>query len=170
MATTRRHGAFGQFIKDRTLNGFVANLKTFKDQILPETFVAFQKWIALKLYGMIMQKTPVDKGTLRGSWTISIGSQDTTPANNTTTANQGQGLTASEKSTLDAALTQMADAKLGQIIWINNAMPYVLVIEFDKHSQVKAPAGMVQISINEMRSFLATSKSEFVALRRQGAI
>jgi len=170
MATTRRHGAFGQFIKDRTLNGFVANLKTFKDQILPETFVAFQKWIALKLYGMIMQKTPVDKGTLRGSWTISIGSQDTAPANKTTSAKQGQGLTASEKGVLDAALTQMANAKLGQIIWINNAMPYVLRIEFGGHSSVKAPAGMLQISINEMRSFLATSKSEFVTLHRQGAI
>ncbi len=154
----------------RELNGFVADLKQFKDKILPETFVAFQKWIALKLYGMIMQKTPVDKGTLRGSWTISIGSQDTTPANKTTSAKQGQGLTASEKGVLDAALAQMAEAKLGQIIWINNAMPYVLRIEFDGHSSVKAPAGMVQISINEMRSFLATKKSEFVALRRQGAI
>ena len=170
MATTRRHGAFGQFIKDRTLEGFVANLKTFQREILPAEFVAFQKWIALKLYGMIMQKTPVDKGTLRGSWTVSIGSQDTVPANKTTSANQGQPLTASEKSTLDAALAQMSDMKLGQIIWINNAMPYVLVIEFDEHSRVKAPAGMVQISINEMRSFLATSKKEFVALRRQGAI
>lgn len=170
MATTRRHGAFGRLIKDRTLDGFVANLKQFQREILPAEFVAFQKWIALKLYGMIMQKTPVDKGTLRGSWTISIGSQDTTPANKTTSANQGQGLTASEKSTLDAALAQMADAKLGQIIWINNAMPYVLRIEFDGHSRVKAPAGMVQISINEMRSFLATSKKEFVTLHMQGAI
>lgn len=170
MATTRRHGAFGQFIKDRTLEGFVANLKTFQREILPAEFVAFQKWIALKLYGMIMQKTPVDKGTLRGSWTVSIGSQDTVPANKTTSANQGQALTASEKSTLDAALAQMPDLKIGQIVWINNAMPYVLRIEFDGHSSVKAPAGMVQISINEMRSFLATSKKEFVTLRRQGAI
>lgn len=170
MATTRRHGAFGQFIKDRSLEGFVANLKTFKDQVLPETFVAFQKWIALKLYGLILQKTPVDMGTLRGSWTISVGSQDTTPANRDSSAKQGEGLTSAEKGLFDAALTTMANTKLGQIIWINNAMPYVLRIEFDGHSSVKAPAGMVQISINELRSFLATSKKEFVALHRQGAI
>ena len=156
--------------KGKRLNGFIADMKVFKDRILPKAFVSFQKYIALELYKRIMQKTPVDKGTLRGSWTISIGSQDTTPANKTTTAKQGQGLTASEKGVLDAALAQMAEAKLGQIIWINNAMPYVLRIEFDGHSSVKAPAGMVQISINEMRSFLATKKSEFVALRRQGAI
>lgn len=156
--------------KGKQLNGFIADLKQLKDKILPAEFVAFQKWIALKLYGMILEKTPVDKSFLRGSWTVSIGSQDTVPANKTTSAKQGQPLTASEKSTLDAALAQMAEAKLGQIIWINNAMPYVLRIEFDGHSSVKAPAGMVQISINEMRSFLATSKKEFVALRRQGAI
>ena len=157
-------------IKGKKIDGFIADMKVFKDRILPKAFVSFQKYIALELYKRIMQKTPVDKGTLRGSWTISIGSQDTTPANKTTTAKQGQGLTASEKGVLDAALAQMAEAKLGQIIWINNAMPYVLRIEFDGHSSVKAPAGMVQISINEMRSFLATKKSEFVALRRQGAI
>ena len=157
-------------IKGKKIDGFIADMKVFKDRILPKAFVSFQKYIALELYKRIMQKTPVDKGTLRGSWTISIGSQDTTPANKTTTAKQGQGLTASEKGVLDAALAQMAEAKLGQIIWINNAMPYVLRIEFDGHSSVKAPAGMVQISINEMRSFLATKKSEFVALRQQGAI
>jgi hypothetical protein len=156
-------------IKGKKIDGFIADMKVFKDRILPKAFVSFQKYIALELYKRIMQKTPVDKGTLRGSWTISIGSQDTTPANKTTTAKQGQGLTASEKGVLDAALAQMAEAKLGQIIWINNAMPYVLRIEFDGHSSVKAPAGMVQISINEMRSFLATKKSEFVALRQQGA-
>ena len=156
--------------KVRELKGFIADLKQFQDKILPETFVAFQKWIALKLYGLIMQKTPVDKGTLRGSWTISIGSQDTTPANKTTSAKQGQGLTASEKSVLDAALAQMAEAKLGQIIWINNAMPYVLRIEFDGHSHTKAPAGMVNISIQELRSYLQTIKKEFVKVYDRGEI
>jgi hypothetical protein len=55
-------------------------------------------------------------------------------------------------------------------VWINNAMPYVLRIEFDGHSSVKAPAGMVQISINELKSYLQTIKKDFVKVYERGEI
>ena len=156
--------------KARELNGFVADLKVFKDKILPETFVAFQKWLSLELYRRIMQKTPVDKGMLRGSWTISIGGQDTAPANRQTSASDGSDLSASERGLFQAAVAQMSDLQIGQIIWINNAMPYVLRIEFDGHSKVKAPKGMVQISINELKTWLKTAKKDFVRIHGQGKI
>jgi len=151
----------------RKLNGFIADLKTFKDKILPKTFVAFHKWLSLELYKRILQKTPVDKGTLRGSWTISVGSQDTDPANRTTSASDGAALTSEERSLFESAISQMSDLKIGQIVWINNAMPYVLRIEFDGHSSVKAPAGMVQISINEVKTWLKSAKREFVRIHGQ---
>lgn len=156
--------------KGKEIDGFIADLKVFKDRILPKTFVAFQKYIALELYKRIMQKTPVDKGTLRGSWTISIGSQDTNPANKNTTAKQGAALSSAERADFQTAIAGMQELQLGQIVWINNAMPYVLRIEFDGHSSVKAPQGMVQISINELKTWLKTAKKDFVRINGQGAI
>ena len=162
--------------KGKKIDGFIADMKVFKDRVLPKTFVAFQKYIALELYKRIMQKTPVDKGTLRGSWTISIGSQDTTPADKKTNAKSfdgtyaGQALTSAERADFNTAIAGMQELKLGQIVWINNAMPYVLRIEFDGHSHTKAPAGMVNISIQELRSYLQTIKKEFVKVYDRGEI
>lgn len=162
MAQQRRHGAFGQFIKARTLEGFVADIKDFEKKLLPENFVAFQKWVALEVYKRIMQKTPVDEGILRGSWTVSVGAQDKTPADRKTDAAQGAPATANEIGWFDSALAQMNNLTIGQIIWINNAMPYVLVIEFDGHSTEKAPNGMVQLSINEAAAYFKTVKQAVV--------
>lgn len=162
--------------KGKTIDGFIADMKVFQNKVLPNTFVAFQKYIALELYKRIMQKTPVDMGTLRGSWTISIGSQNKTPANKDSDAKDfeneygGQALTKAERADFKTAVMGMQELKLGQIIWINNAMPYVLVIEFDGHSHTKAPSGMVNISIQELRSYLQTIKKEFVKVYDRGEI
>ncbi len=157
-------------VKNKKIDGFIADMKVFQERVLPKTFVAFQKWIALKLYGLILQKTPVGIGTLRGSWTISIGSQDRAPANKETNAKQGSPLSSEELASFKSAIASMSELGLGQIVWINNAMPYVLRIEFDGHSSVKAPAGMVQISINELKSYLQTIKKDFVKVYERGEI
>jgi hypothetical protein len=163
-------------VKGKKIDGFIADMKVFQQRVLPKTFVAFQKYIALELYKRIMQKTPVDMGTLRGSWTISVGSQDRMPANKESDAKSfegeyaGQKLTASERADFKTAVAGMQELKIGQIVWINNAMPYVLRIEFDGHSSVKAPAGMVQISINELKSYLQTIKKDFVKVYERGEI
>ena len=162
----QRKGAFGKFIGTYDLQGFVANTKDFQQRLLPKQFTAFQKWIALELYRRIMQKTPVDKGFLRGSWTISIGAQDKTAANKQTSAGMGESLSPSERAEFMQAVAAMNELQIGQIIWLNNAMPYVLRIEFEGHSSVKAPGGMVQISINEMKTWLQTAKRDFIKISR----
>lgn len=150
--------------KTYELQGFLAETKRFKDVLLPKKFTAFQKWIALNLYRRIMQKTPVDKGFLRGSWTISVGAQDKAAANTKTDAGMGASLSPSEQAEFTRAVAAMNDLNIGQIIWLNNAMPYVLVIEFEQHSELKAPGGMVQISINELKTWLQTAKREFITI------
>ena len=163
-------------VKSKKIDGFIADMKVFQKRVLPKAFVAFQKYIALELYKRIMQKTPVDMGTLRGSWTISIGSQDRAPANKDSDARAfkseygGQQLTRTERAEFKSAVAGMSELGLGQIVWINNAMPYVLRIEFDGHSHTKAPAGMVNISIQELKSFLQTVKKEFVKVYDKGEI
>ncbi len=154
--------------KSYKIDGFIAEMKSFQEKILPETFVAFQKWVALEVYKRIMQKTPVDEGILRGSWTISVGQQDRTEANNKTNAKEFEERYAGEKMTdleygwFTTGLQQMNDLEIGQIVWINNAMPYVLVIEFDNHSRVKAPEGMVRLSIQEAKVYFQSVKSAVV--------
>jgi hypothetical protein len=163
-------------VKGKKIDGFIADMKVFQQRVLPKTFVAFQKYIALELYKRIMQKTPVDMGTLRGSWTISVGSQDRMPANKDSDAKDfegeyaGQRLTRAERASFKSAVAGMQELQIGQIVWINNAMPYVLRIEFDGHSHTKAPAGMVNISIQELRSYLQTIKKDFVKVYDKGEI
>lgn len=154
-------------IKVRKLKGFTAELKHFGKVLLPETFVDFQKWVALELFKRILKKTPVDKNFLRGSWTITVNSQDRIPANKSSGASNGAAMTPAEQATFINGVNAMSDLKIGQVIWINNAMPYVLRIEFDGHSKEKAPRGMVQISINELKNWLKTSKSEFVKITKR---
>lgn len=145
--------------KSYKINGFIAEMKSFQDKILPETFVAFQKWVALEVYKRIMQKTPVDEGILRGSWTISVGQQDKTEANRKTSANQGDSMAPDELAFFTSGVAQMNNLEIGQIVWINNAMPYVLRIEFDGHSSVKAPNGMVRLSIQEVKTYFKSIKN-----------
>jgi len=172
MANATKQGAAGAFRKPKKLEGFIADIKQFQRIVLPTELVNFQKWIALQLYSLILQKTPVDKGMLRGSWTISIGGQDKTPANTKsgaeafTTEYGGPELLPSEQATFDSALAGMSDLKIGQVIWLNNSMPYVFRIEFDGHSSVKAPEGMVQISIFELKAFIKTAYKGYVALKK----
>ena len=154
----------------RTIQGFRADLLEHKKKFMPQTFVTFQKWIAIELYKRIMQKTPVDEGILRGSWTISVGAQDRTPANAKTDGSQGAALTSAERANFKAAIAGMNQLGIGQVVWTNNAMPYVEVIEFDGHSSVKAPAGMVQISIAELKVWLSTKYSEYIKLSEAEAL
>ena len=160
----------------RTIQGFRADLLEHKKKFMPQTFVTFQKWIAIELYKRIMQKTPVDEGILRGSWTISVGAQDRTPANAKSDAKEfdsaygGAALTSAERANFKAAIAGMNQLGIGQVVWINNAMPYVEVIEFDGHSSVKAPAGMVQISIAELKVWLSTKYSEYIKLSEAEAL
>jgi hypothetical protein len=148
--------------RTRDLQGFTADLRKFQTVIVPSTLVAFQKLLAFELYKRIMQKTPVDKGTLRGSWTVSIGTPSDENTGKQTSAADGQAMTASEQGHIDGALAQMAEMKLGNIVWINNSMPYVGVIEFDGHSSEKAPRGMVNISIGELKAWLRTQYGKFM--------
>lgn len=148
----------------RELEGFTADLRRFQTVIVPSTLIAFQKLLALELYKRIMQKTPVDKGTLRGSWTVSIGTPSDNNKGKQTSAANSQEMTAAEAGHLEGALSQMAEMKLGNVVWINNSMPYVGVIEFDGHSQEKAPRGMVNISIQELKTWLRAQYGKYMEI------
>lgn len=100
----------------------------------------------LELVRRIVLKTPVDQGRLRANWQVTIGS----PASGTIDATDKHG-----QATIQAAMGAIQQAT-GNVMWITNNLPYARRIEFEGHSSVKAPAGMVRVSIAEVETKLAT--------------
>ena len=100
--------------------------------------------IVYDLFRRVVEKTPVDEGTLRRSWVPSIGA----PAIGT-----------SGEKPLQFALT----VKAGEVIYLTNNQPYAGVVEYGGYPNppkggagktingysTQAPAGMVRTSIPE---------------------
>ena len=117
---------------------FQASINRFIKSTVPLDLAKTRKAVSLSLLGKIISKTPVDTGRLRNSWFLSdgvphqgIGSAGTTPNVN---------ITATFSNPFEAS-------------WIVNNLPYATRIEFG-HSTVKAPAGMVRVSIAELQAEL----------------
>ena len=146
-----------------SLKSFTIQLQEIADKIVPEKVVALQKWVALNFFRRVLQKTPVDKGILRGSWAVSIGAPDYSVRKDPTSAANGQDALPDEIQKMQAMFTNLASAQIGAVIWISNAQPYVARIEFGGHSKEKAPQGMVRISIEELRNEIAARKDMIVA-------
>lgn len=94
--------------------------------------------------GVIMA-TPVDEGTLRANWRASIGSpqlgeideQDTNGA-----------------PTVSKAEAQIQNMMMGEDYFLSNSMPYAYDIEFGNVSKIKAPQGMLRITLARLPSIM----------------
>jgi hypothetical protein len=95
----------------------------------------------------LIQMSPVDTGRFRNNWYLSIGYSPNVATN-----------TGADKSG-SAALTRIANglgsAKLGDLIWITNNLPYATRLEYGYSKQ--APAGMVRISAARFQQYLSAA-------------
>lgn len=82
-----------------------------------------------------INRTPVDEGTLRRSWTPAIGRIDF--------SNHGGDLT--------PVINRL---QIGDRFTLGNGQPYVRVIEYEAHSS-QAPQGMMRISVAEWDQIVA---------------
>lgn len=102
--------------------------------------------IVLKLLAEVLERTPVDQGTLRANWNCSEGSPDRSfdP----------------KKRDYDASLTAAAGAighrLIGKRLFITNSTPYALRIEFGYSRQ--APNGMMWISVERIKRLIRARK------------
>jgi hypothetical protein len=89
----------------------------------------------------IIDRTPVLSGHLKGNWQPSIGA-----------AEQDEVPRASKDGAFVKQLVLDTLAKLtgDETFYLSNNAPYVIVIEYEGHSSVKAPEGMVRISLAEV--------------------
>jgi hypothetical protein len=89
----------------------------------------------------IIGRTPVDTGRLQGEWQTTVQSPPATQAGKR-----------SKGSAILELVTTIDDPDL---YFFSNNMPYAARIEFDGHSSIKAPAGMVRVSLARTQAILA---------------
>lgn len=89
----------------------------------------------------IIDRTPVLSGHLKGNWQPSIGASET---DEVPRSSKDGGYV--KQLVLDV----LAKLKGDETFYFSNNAPYVLVIEYEGHSSVKAPEGMVRVSLTEV--------------------
>lgn len=93
----------------------------------------------IELFRAVIQDTPVDTGRLAGNWQTTVS----TPAAGEVNRDKGA-------AEAEATLT----VKKPGVYWLTNNLPYAQRIEFDGHSSVKAPQGMVRINLRRITAIL----------------
>lgn len=117
---------------------FGASISQFSDEAKKNMRLAVGE-AAMELTKRVIEKTPVDTGRLRSNWQASVDN----PA-----AGEYQGM--------DEPLTRAMGAihgSFGRVFWLSNNLPYAAPIEYG-HSKIKAPLGMVRVSVAEVTQII----------------
>jgi hypothetical protein len=101
-----------------------------------------------ELVRRVVNNTPVDSGLLRGNWQATVDA----PATGTIEREDKAG-----QATIQAAMPAIKQMT-GRVFWLSNNLPYARRIEYEGHSSIKAPAGMVRVSIAELQDSLTLSQ------------
>lgn len=126
-----------------SFSGDVAKFTTKAKNINDKVF----RSSAIQLFTDIVKMTPVDTGRLRANWQPSFGSPSTTET-------QADGdPTAQIKAYFSAA-------KLNQVLYLANNLPYATAIEYDGHS-AQAPAGMVRVNAARWSRIVEENRRRF---------
>lgn len=140
------------------------NLQNWSKKVIPAAVVSLQKMIAFELFKKIIMRTPVDKGFLRGAWTISLQKPDYSKNKKELVASSAVSdqapISAEEQGKLDSILSALQELEVGQIVWLANAMPYVERIEYEGWSK-RHPSGMVMVSLAEIEIFIKQLEAKF---------
>ena len=121
---------------------FAAEIRRFTDKAEKDTDKVVRA-ITFGLFREVIQRTPVDTGRLKGNWQATQGA----PAYGTATATDKDGNT---------TITRMAAGigGWGSVTYLANNVVYGPRIEWDGHSSVKAPQGMVRVSLRRIQSIV----------------
>lgn len=120
-------------------NEFKLSLEKFSKYAEEQFEIIFRK-ITIDLDSAIVMATPVDTGRARGNWYTSLNSPSATA-----TERKGAGPAINE-------ITSVAQkAKIGDTIWMANALPYINRLEYGSHSK-QAPNGMVAVNVARFKS------------------
>jgi hypothetical protein len=127
-----------------TFAGGIANYAKKTKLSIDDSVVAINS----ELFRLVAEKTPVLEGRLISNWQITFDN----PSNEITNAIQ------SKQSKIQEAQL-FAKNSAGKIMIMTNNLPYAYPIEYFKWSSVKAPNGMVRVSLLEIQSALRKFKT-----------
>jgi len=136
---------------------FTASLAAFAKKAPEQVRVVVRK-VSIDLLTATVMRTPVGNpdlwkskppkgyvgGRLRANWNVSLVAPDTS----TTDAIDKDG-----SATVNRGSAEIGQADGVKDIFIMNSQPYALPIEYG-HSGVRAPAGMVRVSVAEFQTFV----------------
>lgn len=114
---------------------FSADLTRFLDHFGGNMDKTLRYTVVLASQGVIMN-TPVDTGRLRGNWQFGKAFP----------SGEVSGVDTSGAAAIARIAGQVTELKAGGECWIVNNLPYAGKIEYG-HSRVKAPQGMVRITL-----------------------
>ena len=108
--------------------------------------------VATEIFTATIVKTPVDSGRLVNNWQVTYE----VPA-----FGQLDGVDPDRQETINRAKSAVLNAPQGvQTLWLTNNLPYAYRVEYLGWSSVKAPAGMLRVSIAEYQTALRQKVAE----------
>jgi hypothetical protein len=110
----------------------------------------FYKKVAFDVFTEIVLRTPVDTGRARANWVVTIDQPNETEV---------EGVDKSGTQAMGNGLKTINRANEMPDFWITNNLPYIEKLEFGG-SRIKAPAGMVRVTVARWREFLEDNKDE----------
>lgn len=119
---------------------FTADISRFVERAGGNMDKAVRQAVVLVSQGVVMN-TPVDTGHLRANWQFG----------QFVPAGEVAGMDTSGAATIAKIAGQVTSLKAGGECWIVNNLPYAGEIEYG-HSSVKAPQGMVRITLLNLPS------------------
>lgn len=133
---------------EQSLADFQRDIDKSKKVFTHDQVLQVLKKIAFEGLRRITLKTAVDTGRARGNWQVTIGSPPefslrVTDKNGQKTISKGKGVIQSLSNPFGS-------------IWITNNVVYILPLESGTSQQ--APAGMVAVTLQELRTIFARPK------------
>lgn len=119
---------------------FASDFKRAKENIRTESEKRVVALAANILSGTV-EMTPVAKGRLRGNWQVDIN------------AKPNEVLEVTDKtgsSTIAKGTSNANKYDLGDTVYLTNNLPYAYRIEYLGYSSVKAPGGMLRITVDNV--------------------
>jgi hypothetical protein len=101
--------------------------------------------LCLSIQSRTIEETPVDTGRLRNNWFLGVNQPN---LDSTDTSNKSGG------DAINQGLSVRYSIKLGDRVYLTNNMPYARRIEYDGWSKVKAPQGMLRVTVKEHKAKL----------------
>ncbi|MBA9063895.1 hypothetical protein GGQ91_003296 [Methylobacterium fujisawaense] len=133
---------------------FALNIAAWCEKSADRADLVLRK-VALDIGARVVLRSPVDTGRFRANWQYGVGRPNTA----TLVAADKSG-----QSSIARIAAGVATARLGDVIYISNALPYALRLETGWSKQ--APAGMVGLTVTEFQSAIDRAVAAAQAERR----